>query len=52
VISLNFSRDGRLIISGSRDNTVRIWDMETKQHDTLSITAQVGVGVIVTYHRV
>jgi WD40 repeat protein len=48
VISLNFSRDGRLIISGSRDNTVRIWDMETKQHETLSI----NVGVIVTYHRV
>jgi WD40 repeat protein len=52
VISLNFSRDGRLIISGSWDNTVRIWDTETKQHETLSITAQVDVRVIVTYHRV
>jgi WD40 repeat protein len=52
VISLNFSRDGRLIISGSCDNTVRIWDTETKQHETLSITAQMDVRVIVTYHRV
>jgi WD domain, G-beta repeat len=52
VISLNFSRDGRLIISGSRDNTVRIWDTETKQHETLSITAQVDVRVIVTYRPV
>jgi WD domain, G-beta repeat len=50
VICLNFSRDGRLIISGSWDNTVRIWDTETKQHETLSITAQVDVRVIVTYH--
>jgi WD40 repeat protein len=52
VISVGFSRDGRLIISGSWDNTVRIWDMETKQHEMLSITAGVDVRVIVTYRRV
>jgi WD40 repeat protein len=52
VISLDFSPDGRLIISGSYDNTVRIWDTESKQHETLSITAQVDVRVIVTFHRV
>jgi WD40 repeat protein len=52
VISLSFSRDGRLIISGSWDNTVRIWDKETKQHETMSIRAQGDVRVIVTYHRV
>jgi WD40 repeat protein len=51
VMSLDFSRDGRLIISGSWDNTVRIWDMETKQHEMLSITA-VDVRVIVIYRRV
>jgi WD40 repeat protein len=52
VISLDFSRDGRLTISTSRDNTVRLWDMESKQHEMLSITAGVDVRVIVTYHRV
>jgi WD domain, G-beta repeat len=52
VVSLDFSRDGRLIISGSLDNTVRIWDMETKQHKTLSITVGVDVRVVVTYYRV
>ena len=27
IYSLDFSRDGRLIVSGSGDGTVRIWDM-------------------------
>jgi WD40 repeat protein len=52
LISLDFSPDGRLIISASYDNPVRIWDMESKQHEMLSITAGVDVRVIVTYHRV
>jgi WD40 repeat protein len=52
LISFDFSRDGRLIISASWDNTVRIWDIETKQHEMLSITAGVDVRVIVTYRRV
>jgi WD40 repeat protein len=52
LISLDFSPDGRLIISASWDNTLRIWDMETKQHEMMSITAAVDVRVIVTYHRV
>jgi WD domain, G-beta repeat len=51
VISLDFSRDGRLIISGSCDNTVRISDMETKQHGMLT-TTQVDVRLIVAYRRV
>jgi glucose repression regulatory protein TUP1 len=37
IYSLDFSRDGRLIISGSGDKTVRIWDMETGQHKALVI---------------
>jgi WD40 repeat protein len=52
ISSLDFSRDGRLIISGSWDNTVRIWDIKTKQHEMLSITVQLDVRVIATYRRV
>jgi WD40 repeat protein len=51
VISLDFSHDSRLIISGSWDNTLRIWDIETTQHEMLSITTQVDVRAIVTCHR-
>ncbi|KAF8483151.1 WD40-repeat-containing domain protein [Gautieria morchelliformis] len=39
---LDFSPDGRLIVSSSEDQTVRIWDMETGQHKTLSSTVDVG----------
>ena len=37
VYSLDFSRDGRLIISGSGDNTLRIWDLYDKFHRVLNI---------------
>jgi WD40 repeat protein len=50
LLSLEFSSDARLILSGSLDNTVRIWDMETGQHKSLSITAPSDVRFIVTYH--
>ena len=43
IYSLDFSRDGRLIVSGSGDRTARIWDMETGQHNTLSITEPADV---------
>lgn len=29
IYSLDFSRDGRIIVSGSGDQTARIWDMDT-----------------------
>lgn len=29
IYSLDFSKDGRLIVSGSGDKTARIWDMTT-----------------------
>jgi WD40 repeat protein len=29
VVSIAFSRDGKRIVSGSRDNLVKIWDTET-----------------------
>jgi WD40 repeat protein len=51
VMSLNFSRDGRHIISGSWDRTVRIWDTETKQHETLSISPQVDANACCVYGR-
>jgi glucose repression regulatory protein TUP1 len=31
IYSLDYSRDGRLIVSGSGDRTARIWDVETGQ---------------------
>ena len=43
IYSLDFSRDGRLIVSGSGDKTARIWDMETGHHNTLSITEPADV---------
>ena len=38
VYSLDFSRDGRLIISGSGDNTIRIWDLYDKFHKVITIS--------------
>ncbi|NJO14411.1 MAG: WD40 repeat domain-containing protein [Thioploca sp.] len=31
VYSVDFSPDGKILASGSRDNTVKLWNMETKQ---------------------
>lgn len=31
IYSLDFSRDGRLIVSGSGDRTARIWDMDNER---------------------
>ncbi len=31
VTAVAFSRDGRLLASGSSDNTIRIWDLATKR---------------------
>jgi WD40 repeat protein len=50
LLCLAFSSDTRLILSGSLDNTVRMWDTETGRHKSLSITAQSDVCFIITYH--
>lgn len=38
VYSLDFSRDGRLIISGSHDNTIRIWDLYDEFDKVLTLS--------------
>jgi glucose repression regulatory protein TUP1 len=43
VYSLDFSRDGRFIASGSHDTTTRIWDMESDNALVLSPTIPPGV---------
>ena len=42
ICSLDFSRDGRLIISGSADNTIRIWDMHNGTSKVLNISDSDG----------
>lgn len=49
VSALDFSCDSRFIISGSWDNTVRIWAIEAGQNKTLSIMESDSVRVLVTY---
>ena len=42
VYSLDFSRDGRFVISGLGDNTIRIWDLYDKFHKVLTISDNDG----------
>lgn len=48
IYSLDFSKDGRLIVSGSGDRTARIWDMETGNQKVLEINEPEGVDAGVT----
>ena len=47
IYSLDFSRDGKLIVSGSGDGTARIWNVDTGEHKILNIiepeTVDVGI---------
>ena len=42
VSSVTFSLDGRLIVSGSEDDTIRVWDMTDGSSKTLAITDHLG----------
>jgi glucose repression regulatory protein TUP1 len=48
IYSLDFSRDGRLIVSGSGDRTARIWDMQTSDQKVLTINEPETVDAGVT----
>ena len=48
IYSLDFSKNGRLIVSGSGDRTARIWDMETGMQKVLEINEPDGVDAGVT----
>ena len=40
--SLDYSKDGRFIVSGSEDGTARIWDLDTNSHRVLETQATEG----------
>lgn len=48
IYSLDFSKDGRHIVSGSGDRTARIWDMETGTQKILEINEPEGIDTGVT----
>lgn len=48
IYSLDFSKDGRLIVSGSGDRTARIWDMDSGSQKILEINEPDGVDAGVT----
>lgn len=48
IYSLDFSRDGKLIVSGSGDKTARIWDMETGACKVLAIIEPESIDAGVT----
>lgn len=48
IYSLSFSKNGRLIVSGSGDRTARIWDMKKGMQKILEINEPEGVDADVT----
>jgi WD40 repeat protein len=43
VLSVAFSRDGKTLVSGSADGTVRLWDMATRQQIGDPLTTDAGM---------
>jgi WD40 domain-containing protein/protein kinase-like protein len=43
VTSLAFSHDGRLLASGARDRTVRVWNVQSGREETAALETRAGV---------
>ncbi|KAK7056273.1 hypothetical protein VNI00_002826 [Paramarasmius palmivorus] len=51
VTSIAFSRQGRMLVSGSDDHTVRIWRLEEKSHTTICVHHNRPEVVAVAFYR-
>jgi WD40 repeat protein len=47
IYTISFTRDGKFLASGSRDNTVKVWDL-TKAEERLSVAATGVYGVAIS----